>query len=87
MTEFVVERTITFQTANRSVREIRFNDKFLLKSVLASFKRDSKTRSLLVFYESKTFRLSISFFDKMLIWGLASSRGGQTPFSHIFLPL
>ena len=25
------ERTITFQTTNRSAREIRFNDKFLLK--------------------------------------------------------
>jgi len=31
VTEFVVERTITFQTTNRSAREIRFNDKFLLK--------------------------------------------------------
>jgi len=31
VTEFVVERTTTFQTTNRSAREIRFNDKFLLK--------------------------------------------------------
>ena len=31
VTEFVVERTIIFQTTNRSAREIRFNDKFLLK--------------------------------------------------------
>jgi len=31
VTESVVERTITFQITTRSEREIRFNDKFLLK--------------------------------------------------------
>ena len=44
VTEFVVERTIRFQTTHRSAREIRFDDKFLLKWVLASFKRDSAIR-------------------------------------------
>ena len=53
VTEFVVERTITFQTTIRSAREIRFNDKFLLKWVLASFKRDSNYIYLLLYIYAK----------------------------------